>query len=120
MAYDEDLAERVRVALGSVPDVTEIAMFGGLCYTVAGNMAVGVNGEDLMVRMAPDDADAALDEPGARPMDFTNRPMRGFLFVGPAGTGTDRALKVWVDRGVGYAASLPPKAAKSRSKKAAS
>ncbi len=73
MAYDEELAERVRAALGSVKGVTEIKMFGGLCYTVGGNMAVGVTGEDLMVRMDPDAADAALAEPGARPMDFTGR-----------------------------------------------
>lgn len=117
MAYDEELAERVRSALASVKGVTEIRMFGGLCYTVRGNMAVGVNGDDLMVRMSPDDGDAALSEPGARPMDFTHRPMRGFLFVGPQGTTTDRSLRGWVDRGVAFASSLPPK--KPKAKKAA-
>ncbi len=114
MAYDEELAERVREALGSVAGITEIKMFGGLCYTVGGNMAVGVNGEDLMVRIDPDAGDAALSEPGARPMDFTGRPMHGFLFVGPAGTKTDRALKTWIDRGVAHASSLPPKRPKPK------
>ena len=109
MAYDEELAERVRAALGAVAGVTEIKMFGGLCYTVRGHMAVGVTGQDLMVRMDPETAQAALSEPGARPMDFTGRPMKGFLFVGPKGVGTDRSLQTWIERGVSYASSLPPK-----------
>jgi hypothetical protein len=114
MAYDEELAERVRAALGSVSGVTEIKMFGGLCYTVGGNMAVGVTGQDLMVRLDPGSADGALAEPGARPMDFTGRPMRGFLFVGPEGLQTDRSVQAWVDRGVAFASSLPPKRPKSK------
>ena len=114
MAYDEALAERVRAALGSVPGVTEIKMFGGLCYTVGGNMAVGVTGHDLMVRLDPGSADAALAEPGARPMDFTGRPMRGFLFVGDEGLRTDRSLQAWTDRAVAFASSLPPKRPKSK------
>lgn len=114
MAYDEELAERVRAALGSVAGVTEIKMFGGLCYTVRGNMAVGVIKEELMVRLEPADGEAALSEPGARPMDFTGRPMRGFLLVGPAGLRTTRPLQRWVDRGVAYASSLPAKQPKAR------
>lgn len=114
MAYDEKLAERVRAALDTVPDVAEIKMFGGLCYTVHGNMAVGVNGDDLLVRMEPEAADAVLAEQGARPMDFTGRAMRGFLFVGPDGLRTERALERWVGRGVGFASSLPPKRPKPR------
>jgi len=114
VAYDEELAERVRAALGAVPGVTEIKMFGGLCYTVGGNMAVGVTGQDLMVRLDPGSADAALAEPGARPMDFTGRPMRGFLFVGPEGMRTDPSLRSWVDRGVAFASALPPKRPKSK------
>jgi TfoX/Sxy family transcriptional regulator of competence genes len=114
MAYDEELAERVRAALGAVPGVAEIKMFGGLCYTVRGHMAVGVNGNDLMVRMEPEAAEAALSEPGARPMDFTGRPMKGFLYVGSAGLRTERALEGWVQRGVAFASSLPPKEAKPK------
>ena len=108
MAYDEELAERVRTAMGPVPGVTEIKMFGGICFTVGGNMAVGVNADNLMVRLAPDDGEQALSEPGARPMDFTGRPMRGFLFVGPDGYADD-ALDRWVSRSVAFASSLPPK-----------
>ena len=114
MAYDEELAERVRAALGPVLGVTEIRMFGGLCYTVGGNMAVGVTGQDLMVRLDPASAEAALAEPGARPMDFTGRPMRGFVFVGPKGMRTDPSLRSWVDRGVAYASSLPAKQPRSK------
>ena len=117
MAYDEDFAERIRSALGAVKGVTEIKMFGGLCWTVGGNMAVGVNGDDLMVRLSPEDGDEALAEPGARPMDFTGRPMRGFLFVGPDGSKTDRSLQSWVDRGVAYASTLPPKKPKAKKTK---
>lgn len=114
MAFDEELAERVRAGLGAVPGVTEIKMFGGLCYTVGGNMVVGVTGQDLMVRLDPGSADAALAEPGAPPMDFTGRPMRGFLFVGAEGLRTDRSLQSWVDRGVAFASSLSPKRPKSK------
>ena len=113
MAYDEALAERIRAALGSVPAVTEIKMFGGLCYTVHGNMAVGVMKDDLMVRMDPDDDDA-LSETGARLMDMRGKPMRGFLLVGPPGVKTARSLQRWVDRGVAYASSLPPKRPKAK------
>ena len=109
MAFDEELAERVRTALEAVAGVTEIKMFGGLCYTVRGHMAVGVTGDDLMVRMAAEAAEAALREPGARPMDFTGKPMKGFVFVGPEGVEHERELQTWVERGVSYASSLPPK-----------
>src|SRR3972149_4716467 len=74
VAYDEELADRVRAALGAVRDVAEIKMFGGLCYTVGGNMAVGVNGGDPMVRLDPDDAKAALAEPGGRPRELPRAP----------------------------------------------
>jgi hypothetical protein len=107
--FDEDLAGRTRAALGEVAGVTEIKMFGGLCFTVHGNMAVGVTGNDLMVRLAPEDGEAALAQPGVRPMDFTGKPMKGFVFVGAEGVRTDRILKRWVDMGVSFASSLPPK-----------
>lgn len=109
MVFDEKLADRTRAALGDVRGVTEIRMFGGLCFTVHGNMAVGVTGDDLMVRLPPEEGEAALAQPGARPMDFTGKPMKGFVFVGAEGVRTDRALNRWVDRGVAYASSLPPK-----------
>lgn len=114
VAYDEELAERVRDALSGVHELAEIKMFGGLCFTVRGHMAVGVNGDDLMVRLPPEEDETALAEPGARPMDFTGRPMKGFLFVGPEGVRTARQLQTWVDRSVAYASSLPPKKPKKR------
>ena len=117
MAYDEKLAERVRTALAKVKGVSEIKMFGGLCYTVGGNMAVGVLKDDLLVRMAPDDGDAALAEPGVELMSVGGRTSRGFLAVGPEATKTARALQGWVDRGMAYASSLPPKKPKAKKPK---
>ena len=114
MPYDEKLAERVRAALGPVRSVAEIKMFGGLCYTVRGNMAVGVHKDDLIVRMAHDEGEAALSEPHARAFDLTGRPMKGFLFVAPEGVRTAGMLKRWINRGVGYASTLPPKKAKAK------
>ena len=109
MAYDETLAERVRAILAERDDVTERKMFGGIAFMVGGNMCCGVRGADLMVRLGADGADAALDEPGARPMDFTGRPMKGYAFVGPSGTATDAALRDWVQRTLAFADTLPPK-----------
>jgi len=114
MAYDEELAERVRAALGGVKGVNEIKMFGGLCYTVGGNMAVGVLKENLLVRMAPDDGDAALAEPGVELMSVGGRTSRGFLAVGPTAISTPKQLRTWVDRGVTYPSSLPPKEPKAK------
>ena len=113
MAYDEDLAQRVRAAMGTTT-FTEIKMFGGLCFTVGGNMAIGIVGDDLMVRLTPRDGDAALAKPHVRPMDFSGRPMSGFIYVGPDGLRTQRMLQTWVDRGTAFAASLPPKKPKPK------
>jgi TfoX/Sxy family transcriptional regulator of competence genes len=117
VAYDEELAERVRAAFADVKGVAEIKMFGGLCFTVGGNMAVGVTHDDLLVRLSPDDGDAALDEPGVRLMQIGARTSRGFLAVAPEATTTDRKLRAWVDRGVAFASSLPPKKPKTKKPK---
>jgi TfoX/Sxy family transcriptional regulator of competence genes len=109
MAFDEGLAERIRGMLGSRSDVDERKMFGGIAYLVAGNMACGVMGEDLMVRMAPADAAALESEPGARRFDMGGRPMKGWLLVAPEATAGDGDLERWVRRGEEFAASLPPK-----------
>ncbi|MGZ6543995.1 MAG: TfoX/Sxy family protein [Actinomycetota bacterium] len=114
MAYDEELAERVRAALDDVKGVAEIKMFGGLCFTVGGNMAAGVSHDDLLVRLSPDDGDAALAEPGVRLMEIGSRTSRGFLAVAPEATRTDKKLHEWVDRGVAFASSLPPKKPKAK------
>ncbi|MDH6493094.1 TfoX/Sxy family protein [Streptomyces sp. SAI-127] len=109
MAYDEGLAERIRQYLGADPGVTEKRMFGGIAFLYQGNMAVGVTGEDLMVRVGPDAADAALARPGARVFDMTGRPMRGWVVVTGSAVTEDEALSAWIDAGSAFAASLPPK-----------
>ena len=109
MAYDEILAERIRTILHRRKAVTERRMFGGLCFMVGGNMACGIVKDELMVRVGADGFDHALAQPHARPMDFSGRPAKGMVYVGKKGIATDEGLKAWVDRGVGFARSLPAK-----------
>jgi TfoX-like protein len=109
MAYDEALADRVRDLLVDRGMVREQKMFGGLCWMLDGNMACGVLGEDLIVRVGKEAGDEALADPHARPFDFSGRAMKGTVFVGPGGTRSDEELASWVDAGAGYALSLPPK-----------
>jgi TfoX/Sxy family transcriptional regulator of competence genes len=116
MAFDELLGDRVRTALSDRDDVIERRMFGGLVFMVAGNMCVGISGDDLMVRLGPDVEAEALAQPHARPMDFTGRPMKGFVNVSSAGIETDDMLSDWVARGVAYATTNPANAGK-RSKR---
>lgn len=108
MAYDLKLTDRIGKLLARQPGVKERQMFGGVCFTLRGNMCCGVVGKKLMVRVGPEAYQAALRLPHARPMDFTGVPMKGFVFVMPAGT-KGASLKAWVDRGVRFASSLPPK-----------
>src|SRR5262245_33409166 len=103
MPYDERLADRVRSVLLARDDVAVQRMFGGIAFMVAGKMAVGVTHDDLMVRVGPDGHDAALAEPHTRPMDFTGRPIRGMVYVEPAGVRDDADLARWVDRAVNVA-----------------
>ena len=112
MAYDEQLATRVRSALDGLEGLCERKMFGGLAFMVHGNMACGVEGDRLMVRVGPERYEEALGKPHVTLMDFTGRPMKGFVFVAPEGTGTETALKDWVEMGVQFAQTLPPKPAK--------
>ena len=110
MAYDDALASRVRESLGDNPDITERKMFGGIAFMLSGNMAVGVSKDDLMVRIDPDDQDDALAQPGVRVFDMTGRrPMKGWILVAPEATEDDDALLRWVDAGLDFAGSLPPK-----------
>lgn len=118
MAYDEVLAARVRRVLARRKGFGEKKMFGGMCFLIGGHMACGVVDGDLMVRVGPDAHDEALTRPHARPMDFTGRPMKGMVFVGPGGTGTDDALREWAALGVAHARSLPPKDAPKAKAKA--
>jgi hypothetical protein len=84
-------------------------MFGGLAFLLGGNMSVGVHGSDMIVRIAPEETDAALAEPHVRLFDLTGRPMKGWVLVEPAGVSSDATLRKWVDRGVNFAGSLPAK-----------
>ena len=114
MAYDEQLAERVRTALaasaGSV-ECTERKMFGGICFMVGGNMALGVRDSDLIVRLDPAESSVMLAKPHTRPFDLSGArlPPRGWLLVAPDGTKTARTLGTWVARGLDFARSLPAK-----------
>ncbi len=107
MAYDEDLAERVRAVIGVPFD--ERKMFGGLAFMIGGNMACGIVGDELMVRVGPDAYEDALARPHAREMTFTRRSMNGMVYVATAGLKDKRSLSAWVKRGVAYASALPQK-----------
>ena len=109
MAFDEDMAYRIRAALADQSGVTEKKMFGGVGYLFHGNMACGVNGEDLIVRVGAENYHNALADPAARVFDMTGRPMTGWVAVGPGGTRVDDRLYEWVERGVTFALSLPAK-----------
>jgi len=107
MAFDEALGDRVRRVLGTHPALTEQRMFGGLAFMLNNKMFVGIIGEDLMVRVGPDGQAAALAKPHVRPMDFTGRPMRGYVYVSPEGTGTVEAVAFWVERGAEFVENMP-------------
>jgi TfoX/Sxy family transcriptional regulator of competence genes len=117
MAYDEKLADRVRQAVGARPDVTEKKMFGGLAFLQGGKMFVGIVKDDLMVRVGPERHDAALREAHVRTMDFTGRPMVGYVFVGPGGSRTTKAVKKWVEEAAAFVATLEGKKPGKRKKK---
>jgi TfoX/Sxy family transcriptional regulator of competence genes len=110
VAYDEDLANRVRELIAGDPDVTEKPMFGGLAFLVAGNMSVAASGQGgLLVRVDPVQTDALVDEPHAQRFVMRGRAMQGWLRVDAQGVLTTQLLEPWVRRGVTYARSLPPK-----------
>ncbi len=106
MPWNDNLAERIRQLLATRTDVEEKRMFGGLTFMVAGKMCCGVSGDELMVRIGLDNYDQALERPHARQMDFTGRPMRGFVFVSADGLAEDGDLANWVGQGVEFASSL--------------
>ncbi len=109
MAYDEDLADRVRARLAGEHGLDEKTMFGGLAFLLDGNMSVGISGDSLMVRVGADATDDALSRPHTRPLDMSGRPMKNWILVAPSGIQSDEELAEWVGRGVGFARSLPPK-----------
>ncbi len=110
MAYDHALADRIRDRLGEHPALAERQMFGGIAFMIGGNMAVGVSGDELMVRVGPDAHEATVSLPGARIFDLSHtRPMIGWLVVAPEGFATEAEFEAWIERGVSFAESLPPK-----------
>ena len=109
MAYDEALAERIRSIIAPRSGVTERKMFGGIAWMLGGNMACGVLGEDVLVRLAYEDADRALAEPNTHVFDMTGRPARGMVVVDGGSVTADADLARWIDAGADHAASLPPK-----------
>jgi len=109
MAYDKDLADRVRAAIGKQDGVTERRMFGGLAFLVNGRMAVSPSGQGgLLLRVDPGETDSAVREAGVFRFEMRGRQMDGWVRVDPSATASDQELARWVQVGVGYAASLPP------------
>jgi TfoX/Sxy family transcriptional regulator of competence genes len=110
MAYDRELAERIRALVAGVPRLSEKTMFGGVAFLVGGNMAVAASGRGgLMVRVDPAESAALVAASTARPAEMRGRPMAGWLRVDEEHVRTPEALSTWVERGVSFAASLPPK-----------
>jgi len=109
MAFDEALAARIRRALAGDPDVTEKKMFGGIAFLRRGHMFAGVAGTSLMARVGRELHADSLARPHARPMDFTGKPMRGYVFVDAPGLATDEALRFWLSRAGEFVATLPAK-----------
>jgi TfoX/Sxy family transcriptional regulator of competence genes len=114
MAYDERLAERLRALLAAEPGASERKMFGGVAFMLDDKMVVGVVGDELMVRVGPEQYGAALRRPHARPMDFTGKPLAGFVYVAAAGIKTAAALSAWVERARAYVATVPAKPRRPR------
>jgi TfoX/Sxy family transcriptional regulator of competence genes len=110
MAYDEDLANRIRELVGAEDGLTEKKMFGGLAFLINGNMSVSASGQGgLLLRVDPEQTDELLDEPHAEPFVMRGRAMDGWMRIAPEGTEDDADLRRWVGVGVGYARTLPPK-----------
>lgn len=109
MAYSEHVAERIRRLLKGKRGVTEKKMFGGLSFFVGGKMAIGVLKDDLVVHVDPKEADALLKSDDVRPMDFTGKPMKGWLYVSEGGYSSESSLSSWVERGIAFAKRAPKK-----------
>ena len=109
MAFDENLAARIRTHLGKRTGVAERKMFGGIIFMLQGNMCCGVQRDALIVRLGPEEAGPALAEPHTRVFDLTGRPMKAWVLVDAKGLTKDSQLGKWVDRAATWAGSLPPK-----------
>ena len=109
MAYDEKLAQRVRTLVASAKGVSERQQFGGVAFMIRGNVASGIIGNELLVRVGPDKHDQAMKIKDAKPFSLTGRPSRGWVLVRPAGLKSAANLKKWVQMGVDFAKTLPAK-----------
>jgi len=109
MGYDERLAERVRAVVEGRDDINEKPMFGGLCLLAHGNMFAGIQGDILMARVGPERHDEAVAKPHARIMDFSGRPMRGYVYVDPPGIASEAQLREWVELSLAFVDTLPAK-----------
>ena len=114
MAYDEGLAERIRQMTADFPTIQEKKMFGGIAFMIRDYMFVGVQDESLMARVGKDNHNDALHQPHVREMDFTGRPMKGYVYVASAGIESDEDLKYWIDLCAEFVKSLPPKKPKKK------
>ena len=112
MAYDEALANRIRVTLGGDPAFSEKKMFGGIAFLLNGLMFVGVSGSKLMARVGRGNYEDALSHDHVCEMDFTGRPMQGYVYVEPAGIQTEEQLDVWLQRCRDFVSTLPAKVKK--------
>lgn len=109
MAFDEELAQRLRSLIFAQPGLSEKKMFGGLAFMIYGNMCCGVIGDDLIIRVSPNDYEELLARPGAREFDFSGRPMRGWVYVSEEVLSSEEELLGWVEAGLDYATKLPKK-----------
>lgn len=109
MAFDQGLAQRLRDIFEDQSDVEEKKMFGGLCFMVSNHMCCGIQGETLMARVGPKNYEKCLARENTREMDFTGRPLKGMIYVTPAGIESDLQLNHWVSLCLDFVASLPPK-----------
>ena len=112
MVYDEKLAERIRKTIGKNKHITEKHMFGGLSFLYNKKMFCGVLKYDLVLKMSHEQSEDALKKPNVRPMDFTGRPMKGFVYVNQKGCKSDKDLKKWIQLSMSYVSTLPTKSIK--------
>lgn len=115
MAYNEKLADRIREALVDLPNTEEKHMFGGVCFMVNDKMCIGVIKDDMMCRIDPDKEETALSKHGCRPMDFTHRPMKGYVYVDESGMKTAKEFQYWISLCLEF--NSKAKAAKKKARK---
>jgi TfoX/Sxy family transcriptional regulator of competence genes len=109
MTFSELIARQIRSVMQNTPGLSERHMFGGIAFMLQGNMCCGVIEDNLVVRVGLDAYERALGEPHTRPMDFTGRPLPGFVYVERDGFANDASLREWIDRGLRFVRTLPPK-----------